>query len=193
MPKILIFSASTRAASLNRKLAALAARIAQDNGAQATLIDLKDYEMPLYNGDLEDAHGLPEAARRLKEVFLAHDGLFIASPEYNSSMSPLLVNTLDWVSRKEGKDEKVLSAYQGKTAALGAVSPGALGGLRGLVPLRMMLGNLGVTVVPKQVAVSSGSSAFDATGALTEARQAAMLEAAVQQLITTTRALSGAV
>ena len=144
MPKFLFFAGSARKASTNKQLAALAARIAKTKGADVTFIDLKDFEMPLYDGDLEAVASLPEAARRLKQLFIEHDGIFIASPEYNSSISPLLKNALDWISRPHMQDERHLAAYVGKVVAIGSVAPGALGGLRGLVPLRMMLGNIAV-------------------------------------------------
>jgi len=158
MTKLLFFAGSARKESINKKLAKLAADMAQDAGAQVTHIDLKDFEMPLYDGDVEAQNGIPENAKKLKQFFVEHDGFFIASPEYNSSMPPLLKNTLDWISRPHEENEAPLIAFNGKVAALGAVSPGGLGGLRGLVPLRMMLGNIGVTVVPSQVAVGSGFS-----------------------------------
>lgn len=193
MPKLLMFAGSARTASTNKKLAALAASIARKAGVEATLIDLKDFEMPIYNGDIEAETGLPENAKRLKQLFVDHDGLFIASPEYNSSISPLLTNALDWISRPHTENEPPLWAYRGKVAALGSVAPGALGGLRGLVPLRMMLGNIGVTVVPNQVAVSNGFSAFDDAGALDNDQQSQMLKDTIDQLILTARAMSGPV
>ena len=190
MPKILMFAGSARTASTNKQLAALAAKTAREAGIEVTLIDLRDFEMPIYDGDLEADSGLPESAIRLKELFIAHDGLFIASPEYNSSFSPLLKNTLDWISRPHSKDEPSLSAYRGKVAALGSVAPGALGGLRGLVPLRMMLGNIGVTLVPNQVAISNGFTAFNDDGSLKNEDQAGMLKATIEALISTTRAIA---
>ena len=191
MPKLLMFAGSARTASTNKQLAALAASTAQTADVDVTLIDLKEFGMPIYDGDLEGEAGLPENAIRLKELFVEHDGLFIASPEYNSSFSPLLKNALDWISRPHTENEPSLWAYSGKVAALGSISPGALGGLRGLVPLRMMLGNIGVTVVPNQVAISNGFSAFDETGALKDERQSQMLKAAIDQLILTTGAMTG--
>jgi chromate reductase len=190
MPKLLMFAGSARTASTNKKLAALAASTAQKADIDVTLMDLKDFEMPIYDGDLEGEAGLPENAKRLKKLFVEHDGIFIASPEYNSSFSPLLKNALDWVSRPHTENEPSLWAYKGKVAALGSVAPGALGGLRGLVPLRMMLGNIGVTVVPKQVAISNGLSAFDDAGALKNEQQSKMLKATLDQLILTTRAMN---
>jgi len=186
MANILFMAGSARKQSLNKKLALLAANMAEAAGADVTLIDLKEYEMPLYNGDLEAEQGLPENAKKLKQVFIAHDGFFIASPEYNSSFSPLLKNTIDWMSRPHEENEIPLVAYKGKVAALGAISPGVLGGLRGLVSLRMLLGNIGVTVVPSQVAVGSGFQALDSEGNLKDERQAGMLKATVDELLRTT-------
>jgi chromate reductase len=192
MPKLLMFAGSARTASTNKQLAALAASTAQKVDIEVTLIDLKDFEMPIYDGDLEGDAGLPENAKRLKQLFVEHNGIFIASPEYNSSFSPLLKNALDWISRPHTENEPSLWAYKGKVAALGSVAPGALGGLRGLVPLRMMLGNIGVTVVPNQVAISNGFSAFDDTGALRNEAHSQMLKATLDQLILTTCAMTAA-
>ncbi len=185
MAKILFLAASVRKQSLNKRLAKLAANIAEEAGAEITFVDLNDYELPLYNGDLEVEHGLPEAAKQLKKIFIAHDGFFIASPEYNSSFSPLLKNTIDWLSRAHEENEVPLSAYKGKVAAIAAISPGALGGLRGLVSLRMLLGNIGVTVVPSQVAIGSGFKAFNSEEELIDEKQAGMLKATVDELLRT--------
>jgi NAD(P)H-dependent FMN reductase len=190
MSKILFLAGSARAASLNKQLAKLASEIAAAQGASVTFIDLKDFEMPLYNADLETEHGIPENAKKLKQIFVDHDGFFIASPEYNSSFSALLKNTLDWLSRPHMDNEAPLIAYQGKVAALGAVSPGALGGIRGLVPLRMLLGNIRVMVIPTQVAIASGRQAFDAQGKLIDSRQADMLQATIDELVKTIKSLS---
>ncbi len=190
MARLLFFAGSVRKESLNKKLAKLAADMAQDAGAQVTHIDLKDFDMPLYDGDVEAQHGIPEKAKTLKQLFVEHDGFFIASPEYNSSMPPLLKNTLDWISRPHEEHEASLIAFHGKIAALGAVSPGGLGGLRGLVPLRMMLGNIGVTVVPSQVAVGSGFQAFDENEHLKDDRHAGMLKATIDELVKITNRLT---
>jgi len=189
MKKLLMFAGSARKASTNKQLAALAARTAKEAGAEVTLIDLADFDMPIYNGDDEADTGLPENAKRLKQLFVEHDGFFIASPEYNSSIAAVLKNALDWISRPHTENEPGLWAFQGKVAAIGSVAPGALGGLRGLVPLRMMLGNIGVTVVPAQVAVSDGFNAFDEDGALVADIPAGMLRTTVAQLVETTGAL----
>lgn len=190
MTKLLMFAGSARKASTNKQLAALAARSAKEAGAEVTLIDLAEFDMPIYNGDIEAETGLPENAKRLKQLFVEHDGFFIASPEYNSSIPAVLKNALDWISRPHTENEPGLWAYNGKVAAIGSVAPGALGGLRGLVPLRMMLGNIGVTVVPSQVAIPNGFTAFDEDGALVSEPHAKMLQATITQLVETTAALN---
>lgn len=172
-PKILAFAGSTRTDSLNKKLARAAAAIAGEAGAEVTFVDLRDLALPLYDGDLEEASGLPEGARKLKALLRASDGFLIASPEYNSSVTAVLKNALDWASRAETDDEPPLAAFRGKAAALLSASPGALGGLRGLVHLRAILGNIGVIVLPDQVAVSKAHEVFNDDGSLkTEARTA---------------------
>lgn len=186
MTKILAFAGSTRRDSWNRKLVQAAAASARSTGADVTLLDLADYPLPLYNGDLEARDGLPEPAQRLKTLFKAHDGLLIASPEYNSSVPPLLKNTLDWVSR-EWQDESGLVPYQNKVAAIMAASPGALGGMRMLPHLRQILNTLGVLVLPGQFSLPHADKAFDAeTGAL---RSPARLHSLVAELLQTTTAL----
>ncbi len=170
-PKILAFAGSARKDSVNKKAVAIAAQGARDAGAEVTLIDLADYPMPIYDGDLESADGLPENAKKLKQLFLEHDGLLIASPEYNSSFSPLLKNTIDWVSRKETDDEAPLACYTGKVAVLLAASPGGLGGLRGLVHVRALLENINVIVLPQQRAISGAMNAFGDDGNLSDEKQ----------------------
>lgn len=189
MIKLLFLAGSSREDSMNKQLALLATKLVKQTDIEATFIDLNDYEMPLYNGDLEDEKGLPENAKKLKQLFVDSDGFFIASPEYNGSFSALLKNTLDWVSRAHLENEPPLSAYQGKVAALSAISPGPLGGLRGLVPLRMLLGNIGVMVTPTQVAIGSGFQAFDSDGNLVDEKQAGMLQTTVNEFVNTAQAL----
>jgi len=152
-PKILAFAGSTRSGSFNRQALDYAVRGAREAGAEVTLIDLKDFPLPLYNGDLEQSHGLPEASIRLKALFKSHHGLLIACPEYNGSITPLLKNTLDWVSRQHG-EESGLVPYQGKLVALVSASDGNLGGLRGLRHVREILTVLQVLVIPKQMALA---------------------------------------
>ena len=166
-PRLLVFAGSVRRDSFNARLARFAAREAEVADAQATLLDIADFGLPLYNGDLEADEGLPAGAVRLKELFLAHDGLLIASPEYNGSISPLLKNAIDWVSRPVA-GQPPLVWFRGKVAGLMAASPGALGGLRGLVHVRQILSGIGVVVAPAQHAVARAGEAFDGEGALAE-------------------------
>ncbi len=144
-------------------------RGAQAVGAEVTLIDLKDYPLPIMDEDVEKESGAPANAVALKKLFIAHDGLMIAAPEYNSSITPLLKNTIDWVSRP-APGEPPLVAYSGKGAILMSASPGGLGGLRGLVTVRSILGNIGVIVLPDQVAVGRAFEAFNADGTLKDAK-----------------------
>jgi NAD(P)H-dependent FMN reductase len=182
-PKIVAFAGSTRTASFNKKLAALGADAARAAGAEVTLVDLRDLALPLFDQDLEEASGLPEGAKRFKTLLRASDGFLIASPEYNSSITAVLKNAIDWASRSESDDEPSLAAFRGKVAALCSASPGALGGLRGLVTLRSILGNIGVTVLPDQVCISSAHEAFDDAGGLKDERK-------VKQLAKLARALA---
>jgi len=176
-PRILAFAGSTREDSFNKKLIRLAAA-----AAQATLIDLRDFPMPLYDGDLEAKEGLPSHAKRFKGLLLSHDGLLIASPEYNSSISGVLKNAIDWASRAE-PGEAPLAAFAGKVAALMSASTGALGGLRGLVHLRAMLGNIRVLVLPDQVTIPKAAEAFTPEGALKDPKQQGSLEKLSRALV----------
>lgn len=187
--RLLFLSGSKRQDSINTKLAKLATKKAADLGAEARFIDLNQYEMPLYDGDWEAKNGLPQATIELKKLFTESDGFFIASPEYNSAYPALLKNTIDWLSRSHEEGEKPFTAFSGKVAAISAASPGGLGGLRGLVPLRMLLGNVGVTVIPAQVAIGSAMKAFDDNGNLQDDKQDGMLSNVVQQLVNTAGAL----
>ncbi|MBA2482420.1 MAG: NAD(P)H-dependent oxidoreductase [Planctomycetes bacterium] len=168
--KILAFAGSTRTASWNKKLLAVAVAGARAEGAEVTSLDLRDLPMPLYDGDLEEREGIPPQAREFKRLLLAHQGLLIASPEYNSSITAVLKNAIDWASRAE-PGEAPLACFAGKIAGLVAASPGALGGLRGLVTVRSILGNIRVLVIPEQVAVSKAHEAFAADGSLVDAKQ----------------------
>jgi chromate reductase, NAD(P)H dehydrogenase (quinone) len=173
--RILAFSGSARRESLNKRLALAAARYAREAGAEATYVDLDEYPIPLYHGDLEAASGMPENARRLRELFLAHDALLIASPENNSSMTALLKNTIDWLSRDVGDgkgDSSGLAPWRGKVAGLMAASPGAFGGIRALPHLRQVLSALGVTVIGSQVAVARADKVLGPDGAIGDERVA---------------------
>jgi len=189
-PKILAFAGSAREDSLNKKLARVAAAALREAGARPTFIDLRDYALPLYDGDLEAAQGVPGNALELKRLFREHDGLLVVSPENNGSVSALLKNTLDWISRPHAGESGTVP-FQGKVAALLAASPGALGGLRGLVHVRAILQSLGVLVLAEQFALSRAHEAFDAAGALKEERQRASVAALAARLTRVTGRLAG--
>lgn len=175
-PKILAFAGSTRSDSYNKKLVKQAMLGAEATGAQATFVDLRDFPMPLYDGDLEEQEGLSPAVLEFKALLMAHQGLLIASPEYNSALSGVLKNTIDWASRPQG-EEAPLVCFKGKVCSLMSASPGALGGLRGLATVRSILGNIGVIVLPDQVAVSQAYDAFDPGGKLVNAHHQQAIEA----------------
>ena len=181
MTKIITFAGSRAEASVNAKLAKAVAAQASMLGAQAEFLDISAYELPLYDSDLEATDGIPENAVKLKEILQSADGVFIASPEYNSSFSPLLKNVIDWVSRVRDEGEPMLAAYVNKVYAIGAASPGGLGGIRGLVPLRMLLGNIGITMTPSQIAIGGAFKAFNDDLTLADEGQAKMLTSAVQE------------
>ncbi|HWL93498.1 MAG TPA: NAD(P)H-dependent oxidoreductase [Phycisphaerae bacterium] len=167
--KLVAFAGSTRTESFNKKLVKIAVEGARTAGADVTHIDLRDYEMPLYDGDLEAREGLPPQARRFKELLVSSHGFIISSPEYNSSISGVLKNAIDWASRPQ-PGEPSLVAFTGKTAVLMSASPGALGGLRGLVHLRAILSNINVLVLPQQQAISKAGEAFSPDGSLKDAK-----------------------
>jgi NAD(P)H-dependent FMN reductase len=168
-PRILAFAGSARRESFNKKLIQIAAAGAEAGGASVTLIDLADFELPLFNQDLEAEKGLPEKAVALKKLFVEHDGLLMSCPEYNSSITPLWKNTIDWVSR-QAPGETPLAAFKGKVATIMSASPGKLGGLRGLVHVRSILGNIGAVVLPEQIAISEAAGAFTPDGKLQDAK-----------------------
>jgi len=175
-PRILAFAGSTRTESFNKRLIKIAVASAQAAGAEVTLIDLRDYPLPLFDGDLEAREGLPADGRKLKDLFLAHHGLLMSCPEYNSSITGVWKNTIDWVSRPV-PGEAPLACFEGKVAAILSASPGALGGLRGLVHVRAILGNIKVLVLPDQVAVPKAGEAFNPDGSLKDPKQHAAVEA----------------
>lgn len=187
-PRILAFAGSTRKESFNRRLLRLAVQAVNTQDVTLTHVELADFVMPLFNQDLEDKEGVPESARRFKELMKSHDGFLICAPEYNSSITPLLKNTLDWASRQE-KGETPLVCFKGKVVGLLSASPSVLGGLRGLVHLRSMLGNIGCLVVPTQFALVKAHEAFNADGTLKDEKQLKLVNAVVDELITVTSKL----
>ena len=165
MNKIIAFAGSTRTESYNKKILKTAIFGAREAGAEVTVIDLRDYPLPIYDGDLEVREGIPSNGKKLKELFNTHHALLLALPEYNSSISGVFKNTIDWISRQE-KNEVPLQCFIGKVAGLISASPGSLGGLRGLVHARAMLENINVLVMPEQICVPKAADAFDEYGIL---------------------------
>ncbi|MHA7775180.1 NADPH-dependent FMN reductase [Roseibium sp. M-1] len=183
-PKILVCSGSSRSGSYNGKLAALAAKKLAILDAGVTHLSLKDYPLPVYDGDLEGSNGVPENAKKLKRLFQSQDGIFLACPEYNAGITPLLKNTLDWISRvKEAGDP-----FKTRVFALGSASPGSFGGMRGLIGMRTILEvGLGAMVLPQMVVVAKAASAFDDKGELTDERAGGQLDRLVEALLRATR------
>jgi len=184
LPRILAFAGSARRDSFNRKFLAVAVEAARGAGAEVTLLDLNEYVLPLYHGDLEDAAGLPENATKLISLIERHQGLLIASPEYNSMITPLLKNTLDWCTRGDG------DPFGGKVAAVVSASPGAFGAVRSLVMAQQLLLKLGCHVVPGQVALPQAGKAFDAAGQLTDTRALKSVNTLAAALVATTKKLA---
>ena len=182
-PRILAFGGSLRKGSFNQKLATIAAGHAREAGADVTLIALRDFRMPIYDADLEESEGMPENGAKLKALFASHDGLLISSPEYNSGMTGALKNAIDWVSRVTSPDEKPLSVFTGKTAAIVSASPGGYGGSRSLAQLRPLLENIHVTVVKEQLSVAKANEAFDDQDRLKDPKHDEQLAAVCQALV----------
>ncbi|QCI66663.1 NADPH-dependent FMN reductase [Phreatobacter stygius] len=184
MTRILVFSGSIRSGSFNGKLAALAATELARLDADVTHISLGDYPLPIYDGDLESASGPPENALKLKRLFCAHQGIFIAGPEYNAGITPLLKNTIDWVSRVRETGEPPLAAYRNRVFALGSASPGGYGGMRSQIATRQSLElGCGAHMIPETCAVSAAHQAFDEAGNLKDERSRALLIASCKSLV----------
>ena len=182
--KILAFAGSARRESFNKKLVKIAAESAKTAGAEVTYLDLRDYDIPLFDEDLETQSGLPESVLKFKSLLKNHQGLLLACPEYNGSITPLLKNALDWASRPEpGEHPMALSCFKGKVAALLATSPGRGGGARGLGHVRDILEMLGVTVLTEQVVIPSASHAFDEGGTLHDEQQSQTIDEIAHQLV----------
>jgi NAD(P)H-dependent FMN reductase len=181
--RLLFFAGSTRERSYNKKLARLAQHIATANGIEGVFVDLKDYPMPLYNGDLEAEQGPPQKAAEFKALLAEYQGVFIASPEYNSSVTPLLKNTIDWVTRVRAKGETGLEVYKTRVFAISGASPGYYGAMRSLLNLRQILAvGIGATVIPQQLALPRANDAFEEGGSLKDTAQQTMLKDVVEKL-----------
>ena len=181
--RLLFFAGSTREGSYNKKLAKLAQHIATANGIEGVFVDLRDYPMPLYNGDLEAEQGPPREAQEFKALLTEYQGVFIASPEYNSSVTPLLKNTIDWVTRVRAKGETGLEVYKTRVFAISGASPGYYGAMRSLLNLRQILViGVGATVIPQQLALPRAGDAFEEDGSLKDKAQQTMLKDVVEKL-----------
>ena len=181
--RLLFFAGSTREGSYNKKLARLAQHIATANGIEGVFVDLKDYPMPLYNGDLEVEQGPPQKAVEFKALLSEYQGVFIESHEYNSSVTPLLKNTIDWVTRVSAKGETGLEVYKTRVFAISGASPGYYGAMRSLLNLRQILAvGIGATVIPQQLALPRANDAFEEGGSLKDKAQQTMLKDVVEKL-----------
>lgn len=168
--RLLAFAGSLRTGSFNRKLIRTLEAGARAAGAEVTHLELREYLLPVYDGDIEAA-GMPEVVRRLQQLMREHDGLLISTPEYNGSMPALVKNTLDWISRPMLDGKSGTALFRGKVAGICSASPGALGGIRSLIVLRDALAKLGLWVAPSQVALGNADSAFDANDEVLDAKR----------------------
>jgi len=190
--KLLFFAGSARDASFNKRLARLGFEIAEANGIAATFADLGDYPMPLYDADLQALDGIPENAKKFEALMKVHTGIFIACPEYNASITPLLKNTLDWVSRIRVEGEEPLAVYKTRVFALGSASNGGLGGLRGLNTVRTTLElGTGALVLPDQFAVPRAADAFEDNGHLKNKESQETFKKLIQKLARAAHVLHG--
>ncbi len=187
--RILAFAGSTRNDSYNKMLVRNSLPFFDKYNAVATELDLKNYPMPLYDGDLEKESGIPKNALKIRELMKSHHGILISCPEYNSAIPAVLKNTIDWVSRPV-PDEHSLAAFTGKTAALLSTSPGKLGGLRALISVRSILTNLGMLVVPRQFALGNAATLFGDNGELLNSDALENVSTVVQQLVKITTSIN---
>ena len=191
--KLLIFAGSTRQASFNRKLAHAAAAQARSASAEVTLIELADFDVPLYNADLE-AKGTPPDVMKLKHIMFEHPAWIICSPEYNGSYTALLKNTIDWVSSPVKSDpawQDGFKSFTGKVVGVLSASPGAMGGLRSQSHLVPLLLNMQCWVAPKAFALGKAGEAFDADGKLISEFHVKQLQAVNDQVLFASGRLSG--
>jgi chromate reductase, NAD(P)H dehydrogenase (quinone) len=191
-PKILVIPGSLRAKSYNVRLAALASKELTLADADVTRISLLDYPLPIYDADTAETAGPPSNAVKLKQLMSAHQGVFIASPEYNASITPLIKNTIDWISAVRERGEAPLAAYQNRVFALGGASPGRSGATHSLLALRQVLAvGCRALVIAEQVTVPNAEQAFDEMDELKDARAAGQLKLVVRKLVDTAKLLAG--
>jgi len=191
VPRILVIPGSLRAKSYNVRLAALASKQLTLADADVTRISLVDYPLPIYDADTAEESGPPHNAFKLKQLISAHQGIFIASPEYNASLTPLIKNTIDWISVVRERGEPPLAAYQNRVFALGGASPRRSGASHSLLALRQVLAvGCGALVLAEQVTVPNAERAFDDMDELTDAGAANQLKVVVRKLVDTARLLA---
>jgi chromate reductase, NAD(P)H dehydrogenase (quinone) len=190
-PRLLFFAGSARQASFNKRLAKLGSEIAAANGIDATFLDLGHYPLPVYDGDLEAGQGVPENAEKLFDIFRSHHGVMVMAPEYNASITPLLKNSLDWISRVRKDDASAQSAFKDKVFALAAASPGGTGGMRGLFMVRHLLQyGLGAFVLADQFLLPRAAKGFDDDGHLADKDAQDRFKALISGLAHASAALS---
>lgn len=190
-PKILVMPGSTRIGSHNVKLAALAAKELTLIDVDVTRISLVDYPLPLYEADAEAKAGPPANAVRLKQMIMAHQGVFIASPEYSASVTPLLKNAIDWVSRVRERGDSSYAAFKGRVFAISSASPERGGGLRSLMALRQILElGCGALMIPEQVAISQADQAFDDMDNIIDTATANLFRAQLARLVDVARLMN---
>ena len=190
-PRILVIPGSLRTGSHNARLAALAAKELVLADAEVTQISLQDYPLPLFDADTMTADGLPPRALQLQRMMAAHQGVFITSPEYTASVTPLVKNTIDWISRARVRGEANYTTFKDRVFAIGAASSGGGGGTRSLMALRHILElGCGALVIPEQISVANAADAFDDMDNLKDERAAAALKSLARRLVEVTHALA---
>ena len=181
--KILVIPGSLRTGSHNVRLAAAAAYEFAQAGVDVTRISLADFPLPIYDGDLQNKSGVPKNAVNLKRMIGAHHGVLIVTPEYNSSVPPLVKNTIDWVTRVQDANESRGQVFREKPFAIAAASEGRLGGTRALAALRLILTACRATVIANQLALSFADQAYDDSDRLKHPADIEALKALARQLI----------
>jgi chromate reductase, NAD(P)H dehydrogenase (quinone) len=190
--RILVFAGSNRTGAFSGKLADVAVKGLLHLQVEVTRISLIDYPLPMMDEDLERAQGIPENALKLARLFATHDGLFIATPEYNGSIPALLKNVIDWVSRVSRDGERPLRPFGGKVAAIGSSSTGTFAGIRAIGHLRSILAHVGIQVVSEQCSIPNAQTAFDDVGNFSDDRVRTNLEKSLRSLVDMTYMRSGA-
>jgi chromate reductase len=182
-PKILVIPGSLRTGSHNARLAATTVREFAQAGVEVNLLSLIDYPLPIYDGDLQAKSGVPKQAVNLKRMMAAHHGVLLVTPEYNSSVPPLVKNMIDWVSRVQDQHEARGEVFRTRPFAIAAASEGRMGGARALAALRLILSSLQAMVIPRQLALSFADQAYDDVDRLKNPSDSEALKALVRQLI----------